>query len=45
MKAKLIALFDNRYTWTTIGTVAGALFGPEIANKVNALGVFVMAVL
>jgi len=45
MKDKLRALFDNRLTWTAIGTVAGVVFSPEIASKVNALGVFVMAVL
>ena len=44
MKAKLIAFFDSKLTWATIGTVAG-VFSPEIATKVNALGVFVMAVL
>jgi hypothetical protein len=45
MKDKLKALFDNKLTWATIGTVAGSLFGSEIATTVNALGVFVMAVL
>jgi hypothetical protein len=45
MKEKLKALFDNKLTWATIGTVTGSLFGAEIANTVNALGVFVMAIL
>ncbi len=45
MKDKLKALFDNKLTWTTIGTIAGTLFGSDIANTVNALGVFVMAFL
>lgn len=45
MKDKLRALFDSRVTWVTIGTITGSLFGAEIATKVNALGVFVMAVL
>ncbi|GEM_PF-2145263 len=45
MKDKLKAFFDNKLTWLTLGSVAGSVFGADVANKVNALGVFVMAVL
>jgi len=45
MGNKLKTFFDSKTTWLTIGTVAGSLFGTDIANTVNALGVLVMAVL
>lgn len=45
MKDKLIAFFDNKVVWLTIGSVAGSVFGADVAGKVNALGAFVMAVL
>lgn len=45
MKEKLKALFDNRITWATIGSVVGALFGQHGAEVANAVGVAVMAIL
>lgn len=44
MKEKLKELFDSRTTWATLGVVAGA-FGTKAGAVVNALGVFVMAIL
>lgn len=43
--AKVRVFFDSRATWAGLGTVAGVMFGERIASAVNALGVFVMAVL
>ncbi len=45
MGGKLRAFFDSKVVWLTIGSVAGSVFGADVADKVNALGVFVMAVL
>lgn len=45
MKAKLIAIFDNRMTWTAIGSVATVVFGEKALIIVNAVGAAVMAVL
>jgi len=45
MKDKLKALFDSRTTWTTIGVLAGTLFGDKAATVANGLGAVVMALI
>ncbi|WP_195742081.1 hypothetical protein [Methylobacillus flagellatus] len=45
MREKLKALFDARSTWAAIGVAAGAIFGEQAANTVNAVGAVVMAIL
>ena len=35
-------IFDNRATWATIGTIAGALFGDKALAVVDAVGALVM---
>lgn len=44
MKDAIKAIFDNKATWATLGILAGA-FGDKAVAAVNALGVFVMAVI
>lgn len=43
MIEKLKALFDNRITWVTIGTITGTIFGDQAAIIANAFGALVMA--
>lgn len=45
MKEKAKAILDNRGTWAFIGTIAGAMFSPEVRGVVDALGLLVMAVI
>lgn len=42
---KIRAIFDNKLTWLTLGSVAGSVWGSEAANAANAVGALVMAVL
>lgn len=45
MKEKAKAIFDNRSAWALIGTLAGYFFSPEVKGAIDALGLFVMAII